>query len=208
MILFSCFSFGLVAQSESVIDIFSAIEMGRVKVVKNWLKAHVDHLDIKNHNGQGLLHCAVACKQRKITKMLVKAGVKVNQLDQSKRTALDYAVESNQNKIACDLYKLSGKVTTTQNLDALKRIFQARAKSLLIQAACVGFIFVALAISVVIWMRLFCVGWGALLIFIILEDIIGVSALITESVLFYRAYSWSKAIKNLELYVPVDNIVS
>lgn len=111
------------------LDIFYEISKGNVKAVKAWLDLQQD-ISVKNDQGQSLLHAAVLAKNRKIIKMLVKAGVAVNALDVAEKTALDYAVELNQNSIAFKLVKNKAKLTTLNNQELLKQMYKKRYKRL------------------------------------------------------------------------------
>ena len=96
-------------------DIFYEISQGNTKAVKAWLKLKPD-LSVKNAQGQTLLHAAVFADNRKMVKMLVKAGVLVNALDAAGKTALDLSVESGHEKTTFYLVQKKAQVSNHDNL--------------------------------------------------------------------------------------------
>ena len=96
-------------------DIFYEISKGNTKAVKAWLKSKPD-LSVKNEQRQTLLHAAVLSENRSMVKMLVKAGIEVNELDVYGKTALDYAVEHGYEKLIFYLVKKKAQVSNHANL--------------------------------------------------------------------------------------------
>ncbi len=106
-------------------DIFYEISQGNTKAIKAWLKSKPD-VSIKNQQGQTLLHGAVLAENRSIIKMLVKAGVEVNALDNAGKTALDLSVESGLVKITYDLLKKKALIASVANEKPLKDLIVKR----------------------------------------------------------------------------------
>ena len=110
-------------------DIFYELSKGNTKAVKAWLKSKPD-LSVKNEQGQTLLHAATIAGKNDIVKMLAKAGIAMNVVDHVGKTALDYAVELNQNSIAFKLVKNKAKLTTLANQEHLRQMYKKRYKKL------------------------------------------------------------------------------
>jgi hypothetical protein len=169
-------------------DIFYEIAQGNKKAVKAWLKIKPD-LSIKNEQGRSVLTVAVLCSDHKIAKMLVKAGVAINAIDASGKTALDHAVENGSVKVVYDLIKKDGKVTTADNLYRLKSIIKDRSHSLLMRFAVLFFVGGVLFIPLAICAFALCVGP---MVMIGSElCLTTVFCLMTIGSLVYSAYFWS-----------------
>src|SRR5687768_4216408 len=82
-------------------------------------------VEAKNISSQ--LFDAVEHGNRKKVRSLLSCGINVNTLNDEHKTALDLAVEFGRNKIARDLIKYGGRVTTVDNAIALKELYKARA---------------------------------------------------------------------------------
>ncbi|NRA91862.1 MAG: ankyrin repeat domain-containing protein, partial [Psychroserpens sp.] len=49
-------------------------------------------IDIKDERGRSLLHWAVACKQKEVFDFLINNGIKINEVDNQRKTPLHVAV--------------------------------------------------------------------------------------------------------------------
>jgi hypothetical protein len=108
-------------------DIFYEVRKGNTKAVKAWIKTKPD-LNIKNEKGQSILTVAVLQEHYNLVKILLKAGVPVNSLDLSDKTALDYAVESGHDQMVLKLARYKACASTQQNAEIVTNIIQKKYK--------------------------------------------------------------------------------
>ena len=107
-------------------DVFYEISKGSVGKIKSWLKTKPD-LTVRNALGMSVLHAAVLSGSSDMVAMLVRSGAVVNALDSKGQTALDSAVIMHNNKIAYQLVKFGGKVTSEGLACKLKSMYKSRA---------------------------------------------------------------------------------
>ncbi len=106
--------------------IFHDISQGNKKAVKFWLKSKPD-LSIMNEQGQTVLHAAVMTGDWSMVKTVLKSKIAINVLDKQGKTALDRAVIMHNNKMAYQLVKVGGRVTSEDLAWKLKNIYTSRA---------------------------------------------------------------------------------
>ena len=108
-------------------DIFTAIESKNIAVVKKALRQKVD-LSLRNKDGQTPLIVAVQSGSKSCMQELLKRGVDVNAVGVLGKTALDHAIESKQNYKVRYLVKYGAKVSSQENLVAVKKVLKRRAR--------------------------------------------------------------------------------
>ncbi len=106
--------------------IFHNIAQGNKKAVKAWIKSKPD-LSIMNDQGQTILHAAVMTGDLLMVKTVLKSKIAINILDKQGKTALDRAVIMHNNKMAYQLVKVGGRVTSEDLAWKLKSIYTSRA---------------------------------------------------------------------------------
>ena len=80
-----------------------AVEQERRETVALFLRQPYIRVNLRNLDGVTALHRAVAQGFREISRMLVRAGARIDLPDQTGRTAVDYAREAGQIQILKDL---------------------------------------------------------------------------------------------------------
>ena len=80
-----------------------AVEQDRHETVALFLRQPSIRVNLRNLDGVTALHRAVAQGFREISRMLVRAGARIDLPDQTGRTAVDYAREAGQTQILKDL---------------------------------------------------------------------------------------------------------
>lgn len=108
-------------------DIFKAIEANNKKEIKSWLKNNPD-VDLVNDQGQTVLMKAVREGNKTLVALLLNLKAPVNVIDVFGKTALDYAVELQYNKIILKLVKHGAKVTTREHLVNVEKVVKRRAR--------------------------------------------------------------------------------
>lgn len=84
------------------------------------------------------LFSAVASKNLRTVKKLVKQGVSLNSLNQDGKTVLDIAAEKKYGKISRYLVRNGAKVTTADNARMLAQSFKRRGVLMIVFGALVG----------------------------------------------------------------------
>ena len=190
-----------VANAQPVViqkDIFYEISKNNIRAIQFWLKTKPD-LSITNNQGQTVLGAAVIANKRNMVKFLIKAGANVNALDRSKKTALDYAVESDNVKISATLAKYYAKVTTAENMYRFKDLMRGYATKLFIRALIIGVVFwgIVLIVSCIgpcasIVLVSAGYGHGAALKLIEAVGLCAWAMQLYDCVLYCKAISWNR----------------
>jgi len=79
-------------------DFLSAIEVGDVKMIKELLKQS-KWINRKDFKMRTALHIAVLKKYYYIAQLLIEYGIDTNAKDKDEKTALDYAIQSDQHDL-------------------------------------------------------------------------------------------------------------
>lgn len=112
------------------VSIFESIKKYNLQEVASWIKLNEKHT-IHNEKGQSILHVAVLTSKDRMVKAILKSNVAINDLDNAKKTALDYAIESNSKNIILRLTQRGAKVTSHSNALYLQSMFKNQSSLLL-----------------------------------------------------------------------------
>lgn len=154
------------------IDIFKAIESKNIKNVQKILKK-VSSVDVYNQHGQTPLIVAVRVGSKSCMQLLLQYGVDINAVDAYGKTALDYAVELKMHHKVRYLAKNGAKVTSEQNLQAVKKVLKRRARMFMgISLGLLGLVALTTLPSLLMITPVHPVCWGCAYPVIILEGVV------------------------------------